>query len=59
MAIDKDGKIYSATLEGRSLKDTARLGRGYGIEQLIRAWYACGTKIILDEDHVVTSEGDY
>lgn len=59
IAIDKDGKIYSATLDGRSIKDTTRLGRSYGIDQLIRGWFACGTTIILDEDAVVTSEGDY
>ncbi|MEO7466516.1 MAG: hypothetical protein ABIV36_05855 [Sphingobium limneticum] len=59
IAIDKEGKIYSATLEGRSLKDTSRLGRNWGMDQLIRGWYACGTTIIVDEDAVVTSEGDY
>ncbi|MBA4756258.1 MAG: hypothetical protein H2050_15640 [Sphingobium sp.] len=59
IAIGKDGKIYSATLEGRNLKDTSRLGRNWGMDQLIRGWYACGTKIIVDEDAVVTSEGDY
>lgn len=59
IAIDRDGKIYSATLEGRNLKDTSRLGRNWGMDQLIRGWYACGTKIIVDEDAVVTCEGDY
>lgn len=59
IAIDKEGKIYSATLEGRSLKDTSRLGHNWGLDQLIRGWYACGTKIIVDEDAVVVSEGDY
>ena len=59
IAIDKEGKIYSATLEGRDIKNTATLGRRWGLDQLIRAWYACGTRIILDEDAVVTSEGDY
>jgi hypothetical protein len=59
IAIDKEGKIYSATLEGRSIKDTSRLGRSYGLDQLIRGWFACGTTIIIDRYDVVTSEGDY
>ncbi len=59
IGIDKDGKIFTATLEGRQLTETRTLGTSYGLDQLIRAWYACGTKIILDEDDVVTSEGDY
>lgn len=57
LAVDKDGIVYSATIDGRSLKDTARFGRSFGIGQRLRAYVACGTKIILDEDDVVISVG--
>ena len=59
LSLDKDGKIFSASLDGRDIKSTTQLGRAYGIAQLIRGWYACGTTVILDEDDVVTSEGDW
>jgi hypothetical protein len=57
--VGKDGKISSATLRGNDMKSVRHLGSGYGLDQLIRAWFACGTTIILDEDSVVVSVGDY
>lgn len=59
IAIDSDGKIYSATINGHDLQSVKHIGRAYGLDQSIRAWVACGTKVIVDEDNVVTSVGDY
>lgn len=59
MLLNKDGTISSAQLDKRDLKDTQHIGRGYGLPDKIRAYYAAGTRIILDEDAVVTSVGDY
>jgi len=58
LLVGKDGTISSATSSGKTLSDTRHVGSAYGLEQKIRAWVACGTKIILDEDYVVTSIGD-
>lgn len=57
--ICKDGKILGATLKGHDLKSTTHLGISYGLDQKIRAYFACGTVIVIDEDAVCTSVGDY
>lgn len=60
ISLDKEGKIYSAKLRGHDLKDTTHISHSpYGLSQMIRAWVACGTTIIVDEDNVVTSVGDF
>lgn len=59
LLVDRDGKISSATLGGRATTDIRYIGRSYGLEQKIRAMVACGSKLIIDEDYVVTSVGDY
>lgn len=59
LLLNKDGTISSARLDQRDLKDIQHIGRGYGLTNRIRAYYAAGTRIILDEDAVVTSVGDY
>lgn len=59
LAIDPEGKIYAATVANQDLKKTTRFGHFYGIDQKLRAYVACGTKIIIDEDDVVTTVGDY
>jgi len=59
LLLNKDGTISSARLDKRDLKDTQHIGRDYGLPDKIRAYYAAGTKIIVDEDAVVTSVGDY
>lgn len=59
LLLNKDGTISSARLDKRDLKDTQHIGRDYGLPDKIRAYYAAGTRIILDEDAVVTSVGDY
>jgi hypothetical protein len=59
LLIGEDGKISSATLKERDIKSATHVGRAYGLDQKIRAYYACGTRIILDEDAVATSVGDY
>lgn len=59
LGVDSEGKIYSATLDGSDLESGQRIGRLYGIGQMIRAYVACGTKIILDEEYVVRGKGDY
>ncbi|GAA0394644.1 hypothetical protein GCM10009093_21520 [Brevundimonas terrae] len=57
--LNKDGTISSATIDKRDLKDVHHIGRSWRLGDQIRAYYAAGTKIILDEDNVVTSVGDY
>lgn len=52
--IREDGTIASATLGGKDMKAIKSFGRTWGIEQKVRAYYACGTIIELDEDYVVT-----
>lgn len=59
LLVGKDGKIASATLREHDIKSSRHIGSSYGLEQKIRAWFACGTTIILDEDAVCTSVGDY
>lgn len=59
LLLNQDGTISSARLDKRDLKDTQHIGRTYGLPDRIRAYYAAGTKIVLDEDAVVTSVGDY
>lgn len=59
LLLNKDGTISSARVDKRDLKDTQHIGRGYGLPDKIRAYYAAGTRIILDEAAVVTSVGDY
>lgn len=59
LLLREDGTIFSATLDKRDLKDIQIIGRGYGLPDRIRAYYAAGTRIIVDEDAVVTSVGDY
>lgn len=59
LALDRDGKIYNAKVNGHDLQSLKIVGRGFGLDQCIRAWVACGTRIIVDEDAVVTSVGDF
>jgi hypothetical protein len=56
--VSADGTISSARTSDREVGE-GWIGRAYGLEQKLRAYVACGTKIILDEDAVVTSVGDY
>lgn len=59
LSVDSDGKVFGATINGHDLQSTKVIGRSYGLGQSIRAWVACGTRIIVDEDAVVTSVGDF
>lgn len=59
LLIGKDGVISGGWLDRRPMQDGEYVGRNYGLAQKIRAYVACGTKIILDEDAVITSVGDY
>ncbi|QSR18453.1 hypothetical protein [Novosphingobium sp. KA1] len=56
--VGRDGVISSARTADRDVSK-GWIGRAHGLEQKLRAYVACGTKIILDEDDVVTSVGDY
>jgi hypothetical protein len=58
MHIGEDGKILGATLRGHDLKSATSIGRNYGLGQKIRAWFACGTIIHIDEKNV-SFAGDY
>ncbi len=57
--IDPEGQIYSAVIDNVDTKKKQRIGRSYGLDQKLRAFVACGTKIILDEDNVQIGVGDY
>lgn len=59
LLLNEDGTISSATVDKRDLKNTQHIGRCWSLGNKIRAYYAAGTRIILDEDAVVTSVGDY
>lgn len=59
MLIRDDGTMGNLTIDGTDTKQSKALGQFYGTEQKLRAYLACGTKIIIDEDAVVTSVGDY
>ncbi|NBN62819.1 hypothetical protein [Pannonibacter tanglangensis] len=59
LLINSDGRIVSATIDHVDTKRTKTIGRSYGLAQKLRAYVACGTRIIIDEDAVVTSVGDY
>lgn len=59
LLIREDGTIAAARVDKRALNDTQWVGRSHGLAQKIRAYAACGTRIVLDEDNVRTSVGDY
>jgi hypothetical protein len=59
LLLGKDGTISSASINDIDLKSRTQLGRAYGLEQKIRAYFACGTVIELDEDSVEIGRGDY
>ncbi|KEZ17696.1 hypothetical protein CP98_03179 [Sphingobium yanoikuyae] len=59
LLINKDGTISGGWIDDKDLAKGAWFGRSYGLAQRLRAYIACGTKIILDIDDVVTSVGDY
>lgn len=59
LLVNKDGSISAATIGGKDTKKTQHIGRSYGLDQKLRAYVACGTKLILDEDFVSIGVGDY
>lgn len=59
LIVDKDGSIAGFYVRDQPAATKNWVGRAYGIEQKLRAYVACGTKLIIDEDAVVTSVGDY
>ncbi|MGN5376123.1 hypothetical protein [Sphingomonas hankookensis] len=59
LLIGTDGKIASATMREFDIKASKHFGTSYGLEQKLRAYFACGTLIEIDEDNVITSVGDY
>lgn len=56
--VSSDGLISSAYCRDEDVSK-GWIGKSYGLTQRLRAYVACGTKIIIDEDAVVTSVGDY
>lgn len=54
-----DNTISGAYVGEHKYKSEGWIGRSYGLEQSVRAWLACGTKIIPDIDFVCTAVGDY
>ena len=59
MLIGQDLRISHASIGDRDMSKSQSIGRAYGLEQKIRAYVACGTEIVIDEDFVTTSVGDY
>lgn len=59
LLVDKDGRISGFYAGEDKVSAKSWIGAAYGIEQKLRAYVACGTKLIIDEDAVVTSVGDY
>lgn len=56
---DKEGKIFSLRISDHNVASSTYFGRGHGLEQKLRAFYAVGTIIEIDEDAVITGVGDY
>lgn len=56
LLISKDGIIRAGWLSEKDLKTSKSFGNFYGLEQKIRAYYACGTVIDLDEENVITEK---
>jgi hypothetical protein len=59
LLVRADGTVATATVSGRKIGDAKHIGLSYGIDQMLRAYVACGTKVILDEDFVTIGVGDY
>jgi len=59
LGIGPDGKIYSAQIGERDINAGQHLGGRHSFAQKVRAYYAVGTVIELDEDYVTTTVGDY
>jgi hypothetical protein len=59
LLLNQDGTISGGWIDNNDLTRRTYFGRSYGLGQRLRAYIACNTKIILDEDCVVTSVGDY
>lgn len=59
VGVHKDGTIFSLTIAGHNAASSTYFGRGHGLEQKLRAFYAVGTVIEIDEDAVITGVGDY
>ncbi len=59
LLIRQDGTIASMRFDREDYSQKKWIGTSYGVDQLLRAMMAVGTKLILDEDAVVTGRGDY
>ncbi|WP_257556482.1 hypothetical protein [Sphingobium sp. CFD-2] len=59
LLLNQDGTISGGWIGDRDFQKKAWFGRAYGIEQRLRSYIACGTKITIDVDAVVTSVGDW
>ena len=58
IATDKEGNVYSLTINGCNQKDTLFTGPFYGFDKLLFNLYANGSKLIIDEDYVDLEYGD-
>lgn len=58
LLVREDGTIAQATIKELDQKRATVIGPGFGLEQRIRAYVACGTVIEVDEDFVRTAVGD-
>lgn len=58
LGIDPDGKIYHLVIDRKDAKTTVVLGVYEAWKKQLFAAYCCGSKLIVDEDRVVTGIGD-
>ena len=60
LLLSADGTIAGATFDGKELNGGRSIGHSYGFEQKIRAYYAAGTIIEIDERDIdVCGTGDF
>lgn len=59
--VREDGTIscVSSGDHSSTFKNESWIGRSFGLDQRLRAYIACDTRIILDTDYVVIGVGDY
>ena len=60
IAVDREGKIYSLTINNKDPKGTIIMGSFFGYQKMVFSAYCCGSKFIVGEpSHISTGIGDY
>lgn len=58
LQIDSEGRIFNLVMDQKDAKTTLRMG-AYGWKKPIFTAYCCGSKFIVDDQHVSTNIGDF